>query len=243
MRRLTLLTLFISCTGGTLPSNPIISKVMGGGDGKSLYIYWYYLEGSDSFSVYGIDSTSLHRILTTTDTFAVITAPYEKLLVFGYAPSDIRTSDTINVSPNYAYISLYSYGSGQFSGVCFKDTISACNPEDGDNFASLLFVLDSLKIISPSQDTAKFGHRETLFKPYGTQYPIPPSGYSKYIDISPSETLALWFDFGISGNFDEGDYLGKVVIDSIHFGDHSRDSIRVYFKIWHGKVSRLSWFL
>ncbi|MEO0195629.1 MAG: hypothetical protein ABIL67_03880 [candidate division WOR-3 bacterium] len=242
MKRLALLTLFISCAGGTLPSNPRISKVIGGGDGKSLYIYWYYLEGADSFTVYGVDSTSLGWILTTKDTFALITTPYKKLLVFAYAPSDIRMSDTINVSPYYSHISLYSYGSGQFSGVCFKDSISPCNPEDGDNFAYLLFVLDSLRLISPSRDTAKFGHRETLFKPYNTDYPIPPSGYEKYINITPYDTLALWLDFGVSGNFDEGDYLGKVVVDSIHYGDHSRDSIRVYLKIWHGRISRLSWF-
>jgi hypothetical protein len=245
MRKILPLILFLSCSGGTLPSRPIISKVFGGEDGRSLNLHWFRLEGADSFAVFGIDSLSLRRITSTTDTFAVIREAFKKFLVFAYAPSDIQNSDTLKVEPYINSLYLHSFGSGKLSGVCFlKDEgfIFLCDPKNNDYHNILLFVLDSLTLISPSRDTAKFGYRETKFKKYTSEYPIPPSDFSNTVQITPSDKIAIWLDFGIMDSFDVGDYLGKVIIDSIHYGNYSRDSIVVFLRIWHGRITRLSWF-
>jgi len=242
MKRVLPLLLFLSCSGGTLPSSPVISKIFGGEDGKTLNVHWFKLEGADSFTVFGIDSLSIKKIKSTTDTFALITEEFKKLLIFAYAPSDIQNSDTIRVEPYMKSLTLNSFGSGKFSGICFKDTIFPCDPKNEDNHPTLLFVLDSLSLISPSRDTAKFGYRNTKFKKYTLEYPIPPSDFSYSLQFSPSDKVALWFDFGIKDNFDMGDYLGKVMIDSVYYGDYSRDSITVFLRIWHGRITRLSWF-
>jgi len=242
MRKILPLILFFSCSGGTLPSRPIISKVFGGEDGMSLNLHWFRLEGADSFAVFGIDSLSLRRITSNTDTFAIIREVFKKFLVFAYAPSDIQNSDTLKVEPYLKNLELNSFGSGKFSGVCFRDSIFPCDPKNNDNHPILLFVLDSLSLISPSRDTAKFGYRETKFKKYTSEYPIPPSDFSNSVQITPSDKIAIWLDFGIKDNFDVGDYLGKVIIDSIHYGNYSRDSIVAFLKIWHGRITRLSWF-
>ncbi len=242
MKRLPLLIIFLSCSGGTLPSRPIVSKIFGGEDGKTLNLHWFRLEGADSFSVFGVDSLFLRRILSTTDTFALITDEFKKILIFAYAPSDIQNSDTLRVEPYTRSLVLYSFGSGRFSGVCFKDSIFSCDPKNEDNHYILIFVFDSLNLISPSEDTTKFGYRETKFKRYSSEYPIPSADFSKSIRIYPSDMIALWLDLSIKDNFDIGDYLGKVVVDSIYYGNGSRDSIYVLLRVWHGRITRLSWF-
>jgi len=149
-------------------------KGFGGEDGRSLNLHWFRLEGADSFAVFGIDSLSLRRITSTTDTFAIIREAFKKFLVFAYAPSDIQNSDTLKVEPYIKNLELNSFGSGKFSGVCFRDSIFPCDPKNNDNHPILLFVLDSLNLISPSRDTAKFGYRETKFKNISPNIPYHP---------------------------------------------------------------------
>ena len=233
----------VSCGGGMLPSNPKITEVYGSEDANGIYVHWYSIEGADSFVVFGIDSSVLHRITSTSDTSVLIRRPYKNYLVYAYAPSDSRASDTINIEPYSSDLEVFSYGSGNFSGVCFADSLYLCNPEDGDEQPKLLFVLDSLKLISPSENSDKFGQRITQFKPFTGSFPVPPNGYTRSMSINIGDTVALWIDLGIENEFDKVDILGKITVDSILFGDYTRDSIKVYMSVWYHRISRLKWLL
>jgi len=226
-----------------LPSNPKITSVYGSEDANGIYVHWYSIEGADSFTVFGMDSSVLHRITSTSDTFVLIRQPYKNYLVYAYAPSDSRASNTINIEPYLFNLQVFSYGSGKFSGVCFSDSLYPCNPEDGNAKLRLLFVLDSLRLLSPSENSDKFGQRITHFKTFTGEFPLPPDGYTRSVNINVGDTVALWIDFGIENEFDKGDVLGKVIVDSISFGDYTRDSIKVYMRVWHHRISRLKWFL
>lgn len=251
MRRLLpLALLLVSCGQGMLPSKPRVSGVWGNPTGDRLEINWYYLEGADRYEVWGIDSTGEAKgLYSGTDTTVSLGERYPYYLVVAYAPSDVQSSDTVKVAPIGGDFLLRSYGSGFRSAICYKpDTtkdawIFPCDPESPQMQPNLLLILDSLTLVSPLKDTAKFGSLHILYAPGPSDMaPLPPSGYADTFPVAVGETVAVWIDRGIAGTFDLTDNVLRVVLDSVYLGDGSRDSIRVWLGLRYQLVPRLRWY-
>ncbi len=230
-----------------LPSPPRFARVVGDEDGGRLEVHWYSLEGAEEYEFLGLDPKP-HLLYTGMDTSVRVAERFPKYILLAHAPSDIKESDTLEVEPLKGRFELYSFGSGFHSAACVNpgdstEPLFKCDPEDEGYRNNLIFVLDSIYFISPSERGDLFGSARSLFARSGSSSaPKPPEGYSTRYGVRQGDTVAVWLDGGIEGRLDESDNFALVVIDSVYGGDWSRDSVRVWVEIRYQRVARLRWF-